>query len=200
MIYLNREEIPRYILVNPSDWDREIHSKVIAAIYLLSSPIRKVYCTAAHASTCRWLCCLCGADRISYQFGQVPRRLLLPCSPVQAKMNLIERTISSDQFASHQFLKQAGCYVQGCLRLSFCTRHSFLKSKILRSGSLRFSDIVNPPVRFGAVICRTVWFGPVPRWTLFSTVRLHCPGKPYNTVFSPRFTVCLLYTSPSPRD
>ena len=32
MIYLHREEIPRYIVVNPSDWDWEMLSTVIAAI------------------------------------------------------------------------------------------------------------------------------------------------------------------------
>ena len=37
----------------------------------------------------------------------------------------------------------------------------FFKSKILRSGSVRFPDIVNPTVRFGAVIYPTVRFGAV---------------------------------------
>ena len=41
--------------------------------------------------------------------------------------------------------------LQGCLRLSVRTRCGFLKSKILRFGSVRFWKIGNPTVRFGAV-------------------------------------------------
>ena len=68
---------------------------------------------------------------------------------------------------------------------------AILKNKdVLRCGSVRFSDIVNHTARFGAVIYLTVRFGAVPRWTFFSSMRLHCPlGKPYNTVFPPRCTV-----------
>ena len=50
---------------------------------------------------------------------------------------------------------------QGCLRLSVRTRCGFLKSKILRSDSVRFLDVVNPMVRCGAVIYPTVRFGSV---------------------------------------
>ena len=40
-------------------------------------------------------------------------------------------------------------------------RCGFKKAEILRCGSVRFSDMVNPKVRCGAVIYPTVWFGAV---------------------------------------
>ena len=49
---------------------------------------------------------------------------------------------------------------QGYLRLSVRTRCGFLKSKILRSGSVRFSEIRNPTVRFRAVIRYSKSYGP----------------------------------------
>ena len=50
---------------------------------------------------------------------------------------------------------------QGCLRLSVRTRCGFLKSKILRSGSVRFEVSGNLTVRFGAVFRYCNSFGAV---------------------------------------
>ena len=56
---------------------------------------------------------------------------------------------------------------QACLRLSVRTRCGFLKSKILRSGSVRFSERGNLAVRFGAVFRYCKSYGAV----IYPTVR-----------------------------
>ena len=126
------------------------------------------------------------------------------CNECRLKTNARIQSLRSWQWHRDQ-LNNYYIY-QGCSRLtvrSQCVffylksyvpvRCNFKKSEILRCGSVRFSDIVNPTVRFGAVSQirnPTVQFGAVPRWTFFSTVGIHSPWeKPYNTAISPLCTV-----------
>ena len=52
-----------------------------------------------------------------------------------------------------------GKFLKDCLRLSVRARNVFIKSTILRCGSVQFKEIGNLTVRFGAVIYLTVRFG-----------------------------------------
>ena len=69
----------------PNAWDGGMQSTANDAIDCPSSSKGNVYLTAAHASICRWVCCFCGADLTSRQYGQVPR-FSLACRPVQARL------------------------------------------------------------------------------------------------------------------
>ena len=83
------------------DWDLGSRNTTSTATSLQSNLIRRQNgkcIRRQHMRAYRWLCCLCGADRKSYQYRQVPR-FSMPYSPVQARLNVHS---FSDQLGSHR--------------------------------------------------------------------------------------------------
>ena len=84
-----------------------------------------------------------------------------------------------------------------CCDISYgAVRCAFQKLGILRCGSGRFSDIVNPSLRFGAVIYRTVRSARFPVERFFCSAAPLSVGKTVQHRFSPRHTVWINRTKP----